>query len=607
MDSRDLAGAAPTIHYPNKPNPNAILQLLKDYPIPSDENGKKIRFEYGTAGFRYHHKLLAPIMIRMGIFACLRSAAVHGDSIGIMITASHNPVQDNGIKLADSNGGMLPIQWEKMATDMANSDDLNVDDIVLTKMIVHVGYDTRPHSLPFSKLVISTAKAMGAMIVDHGCITTPMLHHHVLISNPHNTPNVMLCGSKGTNFQMEYIQSIIGSYVTLLSTKAAIESPSNKRRQRRELVVDCACGVGGSIIPHLNKVLERYYLEGGVLLNESLVQLIPINLPEDGPLNERCGAEYVQKQQKLPKIYSKVHFPLPSQYVASLDGDADRIVFHYRDQTGKFSLLDGDKIAVLISSFLQEEIDALARVVPEAKDIRCGIVQTAYANGASTYYLKNTVKTKVIIAKTGVKYVHTAAHDNFDVGTYFEANGHGTVLFGSKFYELLAKAEQKLLFTSRSMRSNVAWQRLRVLPSLINQAVGDALSDLFLVDAILYLKDLSCPDWNQIYRDLPSRQCKVKVIDRSVIHTNENETKTTQPKSLQPAIDAAIRAVATKNRASASPRAFVRPSGTENVVRVYAEASSQKEADALASEAAAIIYKLCDGVGDLPNYTHSKI
>jgi phosphoacetylglucosamine mutase len=596
-----------TIHYPNPPNLNTIVQLFKDHPIPFGENGKKIRFEYGTAGFRYHHELLPPVMIRMGIFACFRSAAVHGDSVGIMITASHNPVQDNGIKLADSNGGMLPIQWEKMATDMANSDDINVDDIVQTKMVVHVGYDTRPHSLPFSKLVISTAIAMGAMVVDHGCITTPMLHYHVLRSNPHNTPNVMLCGSKGANFQMEYIQSIIGSYIALLSTKKTVEKPSSKCRQRRELVVDCACGVGGSMIPHLNKLLERYNSEGGILFNESLVQLIPINLPGEGPLNEKCGAEYVQKQQKLPTIYSRIDFPLPSHYVASLDGDADRIVFHYKDKMGKLSLLDGDKIAVLISSFLQEEIDALAKAVPEAKDIRCGIVQTAYANGASTYYLKNTVKTKVVIAKTGVKHVHTAAHDHFDVGTYFEANGHGTVLFGSKFYELLAKAEQKLMFTSRSMRSTVAWQRLRVLPSLINQAVGDALSDLFLVDAILYLKDMTCHEWNQIYRDLPSRQCKVEVVDRSVIHTNENETKATQPKNLQPTIDAAIRAVATNNDISASPRAFVRPSGTENVVRVYAEAGSQHEADALASEAAAIIFKLCDGVGDLPIFTSSKI
>ena len=33
-----------------------------------------------------------------------------------------------------------------------------------------------------------------------------------------------------------------------------------------------------------------------------------------------------------------------------------------------------------------------------------------------------------VCAKTGVKHVHHAAQQ-FDIGIYFEANGHGTVLF----------------------------------------------------------------------------------------------------------------------------------------------------------------------------------
>ena len=32
---------------------------------------------------------------------------------------------------------------------------------------------------------------------------------------------------------------------------------------------------------------------------------------------------------------------------ASLDGDADRLVYFYRDTQGNFKLLDGDKIATL--------------------------------------------------------------------------------------------------------------------------------------------------------------------------------------------------------------------------------------------------------------------
>lgn len=51
-----------------------------------------------------------------------------------MITASHNPEEDNGLKLVDPDGEMLTSNWEKYATEIANSkpDDLasNLEKIV---------------------------------------------------------------------------------------------------------------------------------------------------------------------------------------------------------------------------------------------------------------------------------------------------------------------------------------------------------------------------------------------------------------------------------------------------------------------------------------------
>ena len=217
-----------------------------------------------------------------------------------------------------------------------------------------------------------------------------------------------------------------------------------------------------------------------------------------------------------------------------------------------------------------------------------GIVQTAYANGASTDYVKETLQLPVIFAKTGVKHLHHAAIEHFDVGIYFEANGHGTVVF-SKTYEKFAQQCNDPFFVQ--------------LHRLINPAVGDALSDMLLVDYLLRSltggggssdHGWTLEDWNtKLYDDLPSRMLKVKVKDRMIIQCNSNESVCLQPDIVQPLLQTAMDGVT-------NGRCFIRPSGTEDVVRVYAEAKTRHEADFLADKAAQIVYDTCAGVGTRP-------
>jgi phosphoacetylglucosamine mutase len=187
------------------------------------------------------------------------------------------------------------------------------------------------------------------------------------------------------------------------------------------------------------------------------------------------------------------------------------------------------------------------------------------------------------------------------VGIYFEANGHGTVCFSAKFYDFIAAAEARLRGTRRHDRANIALRRLRLLPALVNQSVGDAMSDMLLVDAILFLKGWDLSTWAKLYNDMPSKQAKVKVADRTVISTNDNETAAVAPASLQTALQSAMDMMASQEGGNGpKPRCFVRPSGTEDAVRVYAEANSQRGADSLASEAMMLVHKLCGGVGSPP-------
>jgi len=113
------------------------------------------------------------------------------------------------------------------------------------------------------------------------------------------------------------------------------------------------------------------------------------------------------------------------------------------------------------------------------------------------------------------------------------------------------------------------------------------LSDLLLVELILARKGWGLREWDAIYSDLPSRMEKVKVKDRNAVKTTDAERRCTAPAGLQDRVDALVRAT------GANARSFVRPSGTEDVVRVYAEANTQELADKLAHDVGEEVKKLC--------------
>ncbi|XP_004542047.1 phosphoacetylglucosamine mutase [Maylandia zebra] len=523
--------------------------------------------QYGTSGFRTNAKQLDHIMFRMGLLATVRSKKTKA-TIGVMVTASHNPEEDNGVKLVDPMGEMVTQDWEEHATQLANADQEDLltalKNIIEKEAInmsqeanVFVGKDTRSSSASLSQAVLDGVSALGGHSKDYGLVTTPQLHYMVCCQNTQGKYGEATVEGYYTKFCQAFIQ--------------LTKNTSNRTDDQKHLCLDGANGIGALKVREMESHLKK---ELQISLN---------NDGSKGRLNHQCGADYVKVQQK-PPTGIKIN---PGERCCSFDGDADRIVYYYTDSEGTFHLLDGDKMATLISTFLKELL------TQAGLDLKIAVVQTAYANGSSTHYLENTMKVLVRCTKTGVKHLHHVAQE-FDVGVYFEANGHGTVLFSKAAEE---KIQQLAEDTNVNDERKKAALLLRNTINVINQTVGDAISDMLLIEAILAIKGMTIQQWDTIYTDLPNRQLKVKVADRRVIDTTDAERRAVTPAGLQEAIDNLVK----KYRQA---RSFVRPSGTEDVVRVYAEADTQESADALAHEVSLAVYRLAGGVGDEPKPLH---
>jgi len=223
-------------------------------------------------------------------------------------------------------------------------------------------------------------------------------------------------------------------------------------------------------------------------------------------------------------------------------------------------------------------------------------VQTAYANGASTTAAKQLLgEDQIVFAKTGVKHCHHAALD-FDVGIYFEANGHGTVIFSAAFvqavgYVASGEGTYQSMATLREARNSAG--QLLLFRDLINEAVGDAISNFLAVEAILRLLDWDADKWRDMYDDLPNRQIKVVVSDRSIFETTDAERICVKPEGLQAQIDELVQKVP-------KGRSFVRPSGTEDCVRVYVEAETLQATLELGQAVVDLVYAKAGGVGNKP-------
>lgn len=492
--------------------------IFNEYPMPNGYIPK-----YGTSGFREDANLLDAVVMRAAVMMVLRSKEVE-QHCGIMVTASHNPENDNGLKLIDYTGDMINETYESYAVHLAKCETFADFQFMLQQIVdechidfksysgcILIGQDTRTSGDHLVNICKKAIVAVGGKYITFGKVTTPELHYNVATSN---------LNMKNVYRKLPYIHNLMLAFKKLYHSNHSME-----------LHVDCANGVGAIKMVEIAKHLSQFNIN---------VSLYNTN---DGKLNHMCGADYVEKSLNFPVNMKDVN---ENAICCSLDGDADRIVFFSKNKN-KFVLLNGDKIACLIVKYLCSQFDDL-----EKKANIC-VVHTPYANGAFISYIKDMFPfVHIQCAETGVKYLHRTAKQ-YDIGLYFESNGHGSVHFSKKCMTM---------------------KTIQIISNLLSQYTGDALGDLLFV--LVALQETSFLEWMYMYQDFPCKQLKL-YGDKSLFQTTDFGRKLTQPIGLQDKINTIISNYSYSN-------CFVRPSGTEDLLRLYVECKNESLIDNLAND-----------------------
>ena len=462
----------------------------------------KKTMKYGTSGFRTHHSEIEEIAVQLGTAMALLSSYKR-QSFGIMITASHNHHEDNGVKIMDNKGHMVSEDIEKYLENFVNNmyqDDpgqgppfrpaIHVEDDVVkvlndNNISIVIGYDSRKSSPTIAKLiqkgVFRTNLKFPVQILPH--VTTPELHY-------------------------VFAKQDIDYFTYLQQCSDKIHYPC---------VVDCANGIGSK------KLLE---------IKNDRISLINYSWTQPKLLNNECSSDYVCSNKKMPQQSAKY---FTSSLRASLDGDADRIVFYFLHQT-QFIILNGDYIAALILTYLSKKLEN------QSEKLTLGYIYTGYTNQACVDYVKSlkfpeNVELSCICTATGVKHLHHEA-EKTDIGIYFEQNGHGNVMFQKTVPEI------------------------QDLQSMFHPNIGDGILDLYATLFILQELKMEPKDWYDLFEPKFCLLTKQGVQDKNVFQSSHDELTLLEPVFIQHYIESLT---------NENIRAFVRASGTENVVRLYVE------------------------------------
>ncbi|CRG96351.1 phosphoacetylglucosamine mutase, putative [Plasmodium gallinaceum] len=438
------------------------------------------------------------------------------------------------------------------------------------------------------------------------------INKEILNNNLYQDNDVHLYAYNSDKFYFDYFIYLFEDLYDYLN-KTYNEVLTNNCKEEK-IYVDCSNGVASLKIDNFKNIFN--------ILNKKIIKINYIN-DEDSILNFNCGSEYVYSKKKVP-----INSPLEeiNCKFCTFDGDADRILYFFLDndkndynnftnnpnvkntlinnsfnenknKDNNIVILDGPKIICL---FLNCIIKMLSHIKINKEElisekniekIDINIIQTAYVNTSFINYLNNMKKKvseeidifqyiniNIICTKTGIKYLDNVARKS-SIGIFFEPNGHGTI-----YADINQLNEWS---TKLCINKDTSFIALKKYLLFFNQTAGDAIVDFIAIELTLSYLNLNIKQWDNFYKPYPSLyiniMCPKYILQKLKPHP-QHEHYLIEPKCLQRKIDEIVNEVDSKNA-----RCFIRPSGTENLIRIFAEAETSKKVNEILEKVKEII------------------